>query len=118
EFLESDDDAIVEAALLALGNSRRAEAFEVLKTFWARERRYHLRETALLAMALLRFSAATDFLAALVAEAPEAAALQALSALAVLNYDPRVRESVAATVERRDSDVLRAAFTEKFPAER
>jgi hypothetical protein len=118
EFLESDDNGTVEAALLALGNSRRAEAFEVLKTFWERQRRNDLRETALLAMALLRFSAATDFLAALVADAPEPAALQALSALAILNYDARVRDSVAAMVELRDSDVLRAAFAEKFPADR
>jgi len=118
EFLESDDDAVVEAGLLALGNSRRAEAFDVLKTFWERQTRNDLRETTLLAMALLRFSAATDFLLALVADAPESAALQALSALAVLNYDARVRESVAATVNRRESDVLRAAFAEKFPADR
>src|SRR6266478_1160449 len=71
EFLDFDDDAIVEAALLALGNSRRAEAFEVLKTFWERQARNDLRETALLAMALLRFSAATDFPLAQVADGPE-----------------------------------------------
>ena len=116
EFLDSDDDAIVEAALLALGNSRRAEAFDVLKTFWERRPRNELRETTLVAMALLRFSAATDFLLALVAGAPESPARQALSALAVLSYDPRVCESVAATVNRRNSDALRALFTERFPA--
>jgi HEAT repeat protein len=117
EFLESDDDAVVETALLALGNSRRAEAYELLKKFWEGRRRNELRETALVAMALLRFSAATDFLLALLGDAPESSALRALSALAVLDYDPRIRESVAVIVRRRNSDALQALFAAKFSSE-
>jgi HEAT repeat protein len=110
EFLESDDSNVAEAALLALGNSRRPEAFDTLKAFWERRLRIELRETTLVAMSLLRLPAATDFLLTLVTEAPEPAALAALSALAILNYDPRVRELTAAAVERRDSEVLGDAF--------
>jgi HEAT repeat protein len=110
EFLESGDSSVAEAALLALGNSRRPEAFEILKTFWERRLRIDLRETALVAMALLRLPAATDFLLALLADAPESSALSALSALAVLSYDPCVREQTAAAVEKRDSEALRNAF--------
>jgi hypothetical protein len=114
EFLEAENDAIVETALVALGNSRRAEAFEVLKAFWQQRPPNDVRETTLLAMALLRFSAATDFLLALLADAPEATALLALSALTVLNYDRRVRETVAEVVNRRNNDVLRTEFIKKF----
>jgi hypothetical protein len=110
EFVENGDSSVAEAALLALGNSRRPEAFEILKTFWERRLRIDLRETALVAMALLRLPAATDFLLSLLADAPESSALSALSALAVLNYDPRVREQTAAAVEKRDSEALRNAF--------
>jgi HEAT repeat protein len=110
EFLENDDDAVAEAALLALGNSRRPEAFDTLKQFWERRSRVELRETTLVAMALLRLPAAIDFLLTLVTEAPESSALAALSALAVLNYDPRVREQTASAVEKRDSKALRDAY--------
>src|SRR5262249_22601204 len=114
EFLEADDDALVETALLALGNSRRAEAFDVLKTFWERHPRRNLRETTLIAVALLRFTAATDFLQALLTDAPESTARHALSALATLSYDERVSQSVAIAVARRQSTELQALFDERF----
>jgi HEAT repeat protein len=115
EFLESEDDAIVESALLALGNSRRAEAFDVLKNFWDRRPRSALRETILVAMALLRFSAATDFLLALLADSPESTARQALAALATLSYDDRVRQSISTVVQSRKTNELKILFDEKFP---
>ena len=114
EFLESDDAAVAEMALLALGNSRRAEAFEVLKRFWEGRPRNELRETTLVAIALLRFAAASDFLLTLLADAPESTAREALSALATLHYDDRVRQSVAMALESRNSDSLRTMFDEKF----
>jgi HEAT repeat protein len=114
EFLESEDTAVVESALLALGNSRRAEAFEILKAFWEKRPPADLRETTLIALALLRFTAATDFLLALLADAPESTARHALSALATLNYDDRVREAVAAAIARRESTALQKLFDEQF----
>jgi hypothetical protein len=65
-------------------------------------------------MALLRLPAAIELLLALVVESPESSALAALSALAVLNYDPRVREQTAAAVEKRESEALRDFYTKKF----
>jgi hypothetical protein len=118
EFLRSDDDAVAEIALLALGNSRRAEAFVVLRSFWEGRPRNELHETTLVAMALLRFSAATDFLLALLSDTPESSARQALSALATLNYDPRVCELVASAVERRQNDQLIELFETKFRTNR
>jgi HEAT repeat protein len=114
EFVRTDDDSVAEVALLALGNSRRTEAFEVLKQFWEGRPRAELRETTLVAMALLRLPAATEFLLSLVADAPESIALLALSGLAVLNFDTRICESVAAAVKRRDSDPLSELFEQRF----
>ena len=115
EFLESDDTDVVETALLALGKSRRAEAFDVLQTFWKGRQRSDLQETTLVAMALLRFAAATDFLLALLTDASEATARQALSALATLKYDERVCQSVAKALARREIDALQVLFNETFP---
>jgi HEAT repeat protein len=114
EFLDSDDDAVAETALLALGNSRRAEAFDVLKTFWEGRPRSELHETTLFAIALLRFAAATDFLLALLADAPVSTARHALSALATLKYDDRVRKSVTTALARRECTELVALFSERF----
>jgi HEAT repeat protein len=117
EFLHHDNADIVEVALLAFGNSRRAEAFTALREFWDARPPADLQGTALLAMALLRMTVATDFLFTLVTEAPEATASLALSALAILTYDSRVHERAAAAVKIRDTKSLNNVFTEKFRAQ-
>ena len=60
--------------------------------------------------------AATDFLFALVTDARESTASQALSALAILSYDARVQERAAAAVKTRDTKSLQDLFAEKFRA--
>jgi HEAT repeat protein len=113
EFLASGDDAIQEAALLALGSSRRPEAFEVLKSF-ARTHDGELQEVAHMAMALLRLAAATDHLVSLLADRSQDVALSALAALAVQRYDPQVCERAAAAVAQRGDDVLSVQFKKRF----
>src|SRR5205085_988538 len=54
EFLESANIAVQEAAILALGDSRRREALEVLKAFWNRNADGRLQDAILMALALLR----------------------------------------------------------------
>jgi HEAT repeat protein len=115
EFLTSADEAIQEAALLALGSSRRPEAFQVLKSF-AEEHSGELQEVALVALALLRLPAATDYLLTLVSDQSRAAATAALGALAVYRHDPRVRERAAAAVAKNGDAALRALFEKRFPA--
>jgi HEAT repeat protein len=114
EFLRSEDLAVAETALLALGNSRQPEAFDMLKAFWKESPAVELHETTLIAMSLLRLPAATDFLLSLLAEAPEPTAALALSALAIHSYDKRVQERVAAVVDDRASMVLSNLFKERF----
>jgi HEAT repeat protein len=113
EFLEAADPAIQEGAALALGSSRRPEAFAVLKTFWNKPLR-QLPEVVCVAMALLRLPAATDFLLSVVAEEAQAMAAAALAALAVHRYDDRIRERAAAAVATRGHAALQEVFAKRF----
>jgi hypothetical protein len=115
EFLASHDEAIREAALLALGSSRRPEAFEILKSHWEKSAG-ELQDVVLMSMALLRQPAATDFLLSLVADQSQVVAAAALAALAVQRYDTRVRDRAAAAVAKNGHAALRALFDKRFAA--
>lgn len=99
-FLHKDDPTVRQAAMLALGESRREEAVELLIEQWAREVDRETRRTLLLALASSRREAAFDFLLELVAEGDLLAAGGALEALAILRHDPKIRERAATAVER------------------
>jgi HEAT repeat protein len=114
EFLESPDEDVVTAALLALGNSRRLEAFPVLKSYFDSAPALDLIEPTLVAMALLRQPVATEFLFRQLREARLEVAKLALSALAILAYDRRVREECESTVEARGDKSLRDLFRTQY----
>ena len=114
EFLASADLAVQEVAVLALGESRRPAAFEILKAFWERQADASLRETALMALALLRLQAATDFLLSLVATGRAGVAESAVEALAIHRYDPRLAERTAAAVAQNGRAALRGHFEKRF----
>ncbi len=114
EFLYSHDEAVREAAILALGDSRRREAFECLKAFWEKCIDARLQEIVLMALSLLRVPAAVDFLLALVAAESQAVGEAALSALALHRYDERLRERTAVAVAKNGRAALRAHFEKCF----
>ena len=114
EFLEPDDPARCEAAVLALGKSRLPEALDALTTCWKHALSSGLRQQILLAVALLRLPAAIDFLLDLVAADSEADAIAALSALKIHDYDPRLRERIAKLVQKTGSRTLEARFERDF----
>ena len=90
EFLEPSNPAACEAAALALGRSRLPEALDPLKECWQRSHSAELRQQVLLAIAILRRPAATDYLMELVASESEPTAIAALSALRIYKDDPRL----------------------------
>lgn len=92
QFLSHADDAIVEAAALALGDSRIEAAFDALRHAFDRMRVRSLRRTFLLAMALLRRESAIDHLLELVRNADEQTSEDAAAALATYEQDPNIRE--------------------------
>jgi HEAT repeat protein len=113
EFLDAADAALQEGAALALGSSRRPEAFLVLKAVWNRPLRPS-PDVLCVALALLRLPAATDFLLSVVAEEPQATAAAAVAALAVHRYDQRIRQRAAAAVAASGHAALRAVFDKRF----
>src|SRR4051794_34031327 len=114
-YLDLADPPACEAAAMALGRSRLAEALGPLKGCLRRCRAADLRQQLLLAIAILRRPDATDYLIELVATAEEeTTAGAALSALRIYREDPRLRERVAEAVRERGSPKVQAAFGREF----
>lgn len=114
EFLDRPDPGVQEGAILALGDSRRREAFPILRTFHDRQPDPRLHEAIFMALALLRLPEAFDYLLDLVAKGTQPEAVAALAALALHRYDPRLRERVAAAVADRPE--LQSQFDKRFAA--
>ncbi len=108
-YLEGDE-AVSEAAMLALGATRGADAFEVLKQAWERPLSTELRKTLLLSIATLRLQEALDFLLSMIAEGPQQAAADAIAALALYRDDNKIRTGVETAVSSRGGRALMEAF--------
>ncbi len=114
EYLDPSNAIACEAAAMALGKSRLAEALDPLADCWRRSHSSELKRHLLLAVAILRRSAAVDFLAELVASEPEPDAAAALAALGIYKDDPRLRERIAGLVREKGSPKLQSAFDREF----
>jgi HEAT repeat protein len=112
-FLDRDDSSMQEAAALALGTSRVAEAFPILRDWWERTREPGVRRTALLALAMLKRDAAIDFLLSLIATAEGPTARAAMTALGLYRHDTALVERVRSAAQRSDVD-LRGLFQDAF----
>jgi HEAT repeat protein len=114
QFLESSSEEIAEGAALALAESRRADALEILKRHWPKTRTESLQNVLLLAIAITRLPAGVDFLLEVLTTAAESARPAVLSALAIHRHNPTVRERVAATVAKKRDAELRKRFDKEF----
>ncbi len=115
QYLQAPQGALQEAAVFALAETRRAEAFAILKDYWPGAPD-DLRESLLVALAMFRLAAANDFLISLIAgKDPNGRA--ALSALAIYRENPKIAARIAAAVEANGAPAVRAWFNKKFPAE-
>jgi HEAT repeat protein len=106
-FLESQDDAVRDAAAIALGSSRLPEAFDALKRQWTAGMDQGFMETLLLALATLRDDRAIAFLVEQVEQGPPRIANAALEALKPLRTDERVRTRVEEAIGKRKDESLR-----------
>ncbi|MEZ4293643.1 MAG: hypothetical protein R3B70_01610 [Polyangiaceae bacterium] len=110
-------DGAVEAAALALGESRVEGALSALREGVSIHSRGREAEAVLLGIALLRTDAANACLLERVESAPEAAAGMALSALALHRHDAGLVARARAVVLARKSKKLAALFAERFERE-
>jgi len=117
QALSSEEDGPVEAAALALGESRAPGAFEALRRATLGEGMFRrTAESLLLGIALLRSDEALSFLTDMVEKAPESQALLALSALALHRHDEPLTARLEALVTKRGSRRLTERLHEKFNA--
>lgn len=112
QYLQASQSGMQEAAVLALAETRRAEALALLKDYWP-EAPDDLRETLLVAFAMFRLPAANEMLIGLIAN-KDASARGALSALAIYRDNPKLTARIAAAVEANGAPAVRDWFNKKF----
>lgn len=113
EFLTADDDEVTEGAALALAESRRADALDILTKHWPRARGKSLEGVLLLAIAITRLPAGIDFLVDVLAKEDGEAAQSVISALAIHRHNPAVKDRVAAIVAKKAA-VFKQRFEKEF----
>jgi HEAT repeat protein len=113
-FIDSEDTALAEAALLALGSSRLPGALSLLTFKWERTVGGPMRKIVLMAIAMVRSDAAIEFLLALLAESSSAIAKDVIAALALFRDNERVRGQVESMVTRRNEKSVDEAFRQTF----
>lgn len=112
-FLAARPDTTAEAALLALGSSKRPEAFPALRDAAAVARPALVR-CAMLALGLLRTPEATAWLLGVVREGALPTAAHAIAALGIQRHDEALADSVRAAIAGRRSRTLEQAFETEF----
>jgi HEAT repeat protein len=114
-YLQAPGTALQETAVFALAETRRPEAFAILRDYWPGAPA-DLRESLPVALAMFRLPAANDFLIGLIA-GKDPYARAALSALAIHRHNPKITASIAVAVEANGGEPVREWFRKKFPAE-
>jgi hypothetical protein len=108
-YIDADDEATAEAAMLTLGESRLPAAYKVLKDKWARTVLMPEKKVLMAAMAASKLDEAIAFLVSLVESAGTAVAAAAIEALSIYRHNERVSKSVRiAALARNDKAVVEA----------
>ncbi|MGA7936677.1 MAG: HEAT repeat domain-containing protein [Kovacikia sp.] len=102
----TQDGETIEAAVLALGESRLSQAFPILRDWWKQTYEPELRRSGLLAIAMLRHDTALDFLITVIAEGSTLDAKAAISALGIYREDKSLWQRVCQTTESRGDRAL------------
>ncbi|WP_020466198.1 HEAT repeat domain-containing protein [Singulisphaera acidiphila] len=112
-FLVAEDEKVKMTAALALGQSEHQDALDLLTACWNRQTTQDSRSDLLVAIALLRYPRAIEFLVSLV-DGGEDDAENALRALATFRADPQVLRRVELAIDRTNDPLLRRSFEAKF----
>jgi hypothetical protein len=113
-YIDSEDEAVAEVAILALGATRSSKAIAVLKQKWERTLPGPLRRVLLLALTASRNEGALTFLLTLLETAPVSTATEILTVLANQHPAARVRQAIEATLTGRADKSLLATFYREF----
>jgi HEAT repeat protein len=113
QFLSGRGDAIQADAALALGESRRPDALDILIGHWPNAHA-SFAEVLLLAIAMTRLPAALDFLLGILTKGKRSAALATLSALTIHRHNDAIKERIAAALAEKGDAALFEKFKKKF----
>jgi hypothetical protein len=102
QLVDSKDAEVREAAILALGASRRTDAIEYLKEKFSAVADRDTRKCILLALASSRTESAIEFLLELIRRGSDTAAALALAAMSIHAGDARLQEAVEQAKADRD----------------
>ncbi len=114
QYVDDDDDAISEAAIWALGESRLPAAFEILKEKWQRTVDHSSRKVLLAAMAASRLEEAIEFLRSLLESESSQTASDVVAALAMYKGNESIKQSIGAIVRGRGDKRLIETFEREF----
>jgi hypothetical protein len=114
KYIDADDEAIAEAATLALGESRLPAAYEVLKEKWDRTILLPEKKVLLVAMAATKLDEAIAFLISLVESGGVTLAAAAVEALSIYRHNERVSKSVCIAVLARTEKAVTEAYQSGF----
>jgi len=114
KFLKSEAEGMAEQAALALGESRLAAAFPILRDAWEGGGARELRRTLMTAIALLRVDDALEFLLERLGAESGPVAADALAGLAFYARDEAVLARVERIIRERGDGALEAVFAREF----
>lgn len=114
KFMDSETEGIGEQAALALGESRLAAAFQVLREAWERGGVAERRRMLLVAIAMLRSEEALEFLLERLRDESPPVAADVLAGLALYARDEAVLDRIAAVIRERGDQALASVFDREF----
>ena len=113
-FLDDADEDLRNAAALAIGESRRPAAFQLLQNRYDRAVNADERRTLLLAISLLRLPQSLDFLVSLILNAPANTIPVILDVLKTYGHDDALRSRLCAALTVRNDPTLLRLFESTF----
>ena len=114
QFLDDSDEAVREAALIALGESRQDGAFDILRERW--DTNFHIshRKPLLTAIALLRTARAIEFVLEIIRAGHPGTATAAIEAMRIYRHDSTLREKIREAVGTSADAELSRVFEKNF----
>jgi HEAT repeat protein len=113
-YIDSEDQAVAEAALLAIGSSRLPQALTLLQARWEQSAFSPLRKALLLAIAMVRSEAAIEFILSLLPGSNVQTGKDIIAALAIFRDNSKVKAAVEQAVFALKDKTLREAFRQEF----
>ncbi|MBN2712964.1 MAG: hypothetical protein JXR97_11130, partial [Planctomycetes bacterium] len=109
-FLNNEDQALVELAALALGESKNETALEPLTGVWAGAHDDEMKQVLIQAIAMLRCEGAFEFILDTIESDYGHVSELALKTALLHYHDDKSREAIAKAVENSDNPVLQSIF--------